>query len=192
MATAYSTSILNQSSQKKVIADYRPRKHFFGWITNGDTTYYQVSQEDANALDIERVTRVMENDVEATEEASQAALNSSTTTTVGGWFFDWDDGRLYYKPKASTTPYENFVLANIQFRFSNFGGEDAESLPLSPFITSSPRLNMRVSRTFNATLGQTGSGNLGLANADSFMARTDYEPDARIDVSELFGTFGGV
>lgn len=182
MTTTYAQGAKNPTSRKVVFATVRFSKHFFGWVDNSDGTYYQASSENVSA--------VAENDIDlGAPEASQAALVGATAPA---WFWDWTLKRLWIKPTAATTPWDNFVLATIDFRWGNFGGEDSTSLPFDPLITTVPTLTLRVGTVFDSTLGQTGSGSLGMVNSQNLFTRTDFEPDGQASISEAFETFGGV
>jgi hypothetical protein len=188
----YSDQIKNPVSKKVVFATATFLKHFFGWLPNNpaDNTYYQESSEN--------VTAMRENGEDlGTPESSQSALNSADTSLKGAWFWEWDNTdepkrRIWYKPISGTTPYDNFVLADIGFRWGNFGGEDSTGLPFDPIITTMPTVTMRTGQRFDAELGQTGSGSLGMAKALEIMSRTDFEPNGRITFTERIDTFGGV
>lgn len=196
MTTTYATAIKNQTSQKIVIADARFRKQFFAWVEDDPPNpgvYYQESTE--------RVTAVRENDVDlGAAEASKAALISAVVTIQGAWYWEWSTGRLWYKPVTSTNAPDNFVLCDIQFRWSNYEGEDSENLPVDPIIVNVPRLNTRTGEIFDQSLGQTGSGSLSIAQGDGasaaavqqLFARVDFEPDGQVTLTESIATFGGV
>mgnify|MGYP003571971490 CR=1 FL=1 len=195
-ALTYATQIKNPVSRKVVFATALFPKEFYGWEFLASGTYTQDSDENipytSGKVSItEQVPGGDAVDLGA-PQSSPAAVFGNPATTKGVWYWNWAEEKLYYKPKSGTTPYENFVLANVQFRWGNFGGEDSTSLPFEPAITTMPTMTLRTGQRFDAELGQTGSGSLGMANYQQLMSRMDIEPNPRIEIKERIDTIGGV
>lgn len=177
----------NPNSKKIVLADWTLSRKLFGWISNGDTTYYQPSDEN--------VITMFESDVDIGDpEASQAALDAVSTASEGAWFWDWDLRRIWYKPKSGLTPFDkdNLVIGFVQFRLGNFPGVNADDLPVRPLILNPPPVTMRSGQRFDSELGQTGSGSLTFANDQLIAGRQDLEPDGTVEMFEILETYSGV
>jgi hypothetical protein len=177
MTTPYTEAINKPASKKVVFAKATFIKHFYAWILSGTTGIWYQST-------IEPVERVLENDVEAIEVKTFAALVALSVITVGGWFYDESTERLYYKAVSGSVAFENFIVASIVFRFSQFPEEDATGRPHDPRVTSIPMLKLAFSQTFDSKAGQIGSGSMSLASIGDLFLRGDFEPDGRIDVTE--------
>jgi hypothetical protein len=176
MTLPYADAIELTASKKIVFAKAVFKKHFYDWTLNEAGIWRQDS--------VEPVQWVSENDVEAIETASYAALQALSVTTVGGWFWDESVERLYYKAVTGTTAFENLIVAEIVFRWSQFPEEDLSGNPHDAKIKGVPPLSLAISQIFESKVGQTGSGSMGVETADQLFSRTDFEPDGIIELSE--------
>jgi hypothetical protein len=175
----YADDILLPVSKKMVLATAVFKKHFYAWTLSGTAgIWYQAASEP--------LQRLIENDVDAREVSSFSALVGFFTTSVAAWFWDEPAERLYYKALTGTTAFENFVIGELVFRWSQFSGEDESKNVYDGKILrdSVPSTALSVSQVFESKAGKTGSGSMGIEATSLIFSRTDFEPDGSLQIDE--------
>lgn len=176
----FEEGLQNPASKKLVYVRMNLRKHLYGWIEDalddiwytGMTDFLVSITEDENAM---------------VKKTSLAALDSQDTSSVGAWFWDEAADRVYAKPLSSGDIFDFFYISTIRLMLSKHGGVLADdSLPYEGKISNVPSLALRTSEIFDGKVGQIGSGNVSMENADAFLVREDIEIDGELEVLAAF------
>jgi hypothetical protein len=167
------------ASKKIVFADGTFLKHFFGWESDS-SVWSQASEQ--------QVTALTENDVTASQQISLAVLQSADTSTVGAWFYDSGEAKLYVKPKSGSTVYENFYVGTLNIVISNMG-DTYNSVKREAAITGTPGQNIKTSNVFDGKLARISTGSIKRENTSNFATTPDYEPDGKIALIASFEVY---
>lgn len=157
---ALSDVIANPNIKPVFIAELTAGVWFKNWVaTSGRSITYDVS----TALSI---SSVEEDGTALTERASVGDVDSN----AGSWFHDTAAGTLYVSATTGT-PYGKTIQAFADFNFSS-RGKVLNNLYYDPRIKDVPSVTMRIEPRFS-DVGQTGGGQMVLANEDGYFDNLD-------------------
>lgn len=186
----FEKALKNPNSRKLVFTRLKLKAELFAWIEEGsahpDVWYVDVS-------DIKDVLSITEDEADMAEVASLAALDVLDTSSVGGFFWDFDNDKVFVKPLSTsgTDIYTYLYVAIFLLAYSKHGGE-YDSLPHDAVISKVPRMSLRTSEIFDGKVAQIGGGSVSFENADSLFVREDVEIDGKMEIVSILETLGGV
>jgi len=114
----FEDALKNPVSKKLVFVRMNLRKQLFGWF-EADSAFSSIWF----AAMTDQLTGVVEDGEAMTETASLSALDAQDTSSVGAWFWDEDDNRVYVKPMDSsgTDIFDFLYISTIRLRLSKHG-----------------------------------------------------------------------
>lgn len=185
MAT-YAESLEFESSKPLAYANLRFFKQFFGWVDGGSGTWYDALPEVVALAMFEE--SVGETIAEMVETSSLANLIAQSTVAVGAWFWDFDNERMYVKPKSGETVFDgNRYLGVIRIDVSDGGSNELEGERYDASITSLPTQVQRGNEILDGSVSQIGGGSVSIQNVDKLIIRLGLEPDGVASLTEQIG-----
>jgi hypothetical protein len=184
--TTFADGLQETNSRKLVFTRLTHRKELFDWTLSGSVYYGPM-------IDPMRLVGVNEDDVEATETASLSALNALDTSTVGGWWYDWENELVYVKPKSGTTAFDHLWIGSVELRLSR-DGDELDDEVFDGRVSDVPSLTLRTNEVFDGKVAEIGAGNIRIANTSedglNFYMSLGIEPDGLAQVVEQLEIFG--
>lgn len=182
MAITYSDGLLHPASRKLVFAQYTFRRQMWAWVADSGVHY------DTNIVAPLLPSAMNENDAEATEVASLAALQAQDTSVVGAWWWNATNERLYVKPKAGNTAYEQLWIASLRLLISRHGGE-LDDEPYDARISVAPSTSLQTAPIFDGAVARIGVGAIQENNVDALIQRARLQPDGQVQLIEQLEVF---
>ena len=186
MTLTYAEGLEFTSSEKVVFADLVFFQRRFDWTLVSGTTYDSTFPDELRMVSMtERDTRDGDA-VTMQEAASLVALNALDTSTVGGWFWDLAALKLYAKPKATTSIFDNMYLAEVQYPVS-IRLNESEGDAYCPVMSTAPTTTQQGSEVLDGRVARIGAGSTSLQNVENFIIAQGLEPDGRITIKRAIG-----
>lgn len=178
MALSFENALKNTTSKKRLFAQYKLLKELTGWVEAG-SAHPDVWYETVN--NITDMLSCNEDEAAMTEVGSLSALDSQDTSSVGAFFWEASDRRMYVKPKADSGAdiFSFLYIATVLLAFSK-GGGDFQSLPYDARISAAPKATSRVGEIFDGKVTPLSTGNIKVENADQLFNRKDLEVDGEV------------
>lgn len=181
----YSDALDWESSKPLAYARMSFLKLYFGWVADSSLWYADM---DIGAVAVSMNEQSVGSSFAVmTEKASLSALQAQDTTAVGAWWWDFDNGRVYVKPKSGETVFDgNVYVGVVRMDVSEHGGElSGERFDAS--ITRLPTQVQRGNEILDGSVSQIGGGSVAIQNVDKLIIRLGLEPDGVASLTEQIG-----
>lgn len=180
----YAEALDWETSKPLAYANFTHFKWFFGWVPDSSVWYADLPEVVALNMFEKSVGGSL---TEMTKTASLSALQAQSTVSVGAWWWDFDNERMYVKPKDTETVYDgNRYLGVIRIDVSDSSNVlDGERYDAS--ITRLPTQVQRGNEILDGSVSQIGGGAVSIQNVDKLIIRLGLEPDGVASLVEQIG-----
>lgn len=184
MALSREEALEFETSAPEAYAQFLHFKQFYGWVADGGAWYSDLPEVVAVSVNEQSVGGLF---TAMTKTFSLIALVAQDTSVVGAWFWDFDNERVYAKPKAGETLFDgNLYLGVIRIDVSESSPELLGER-YDPSITKLPVQTQRGNEILDGSIPQIGGGSVSTQNVDKLIVRLGLEPDGVALLIEQIG-----